>query len=134
MQNLIQLREGRMDNKIYDVDGGSESIDLSVEQFVADDGVERSYPSNFAWGEIVAVPNPFSKEFTLKFSLEQEEDVILKFFDQNGLLQFQKKYSLPKGSVALSIDQMGNLPNGYYTYQIVQSGKIQSGKVLKLTQ
>lgn len=82
--------------------------------------------------QVVAAPNPFSNELNLKFSLEQEEDVILKILDQNGLLLFERKYSLPEGTVSLSVDQISDLPNGYYTYQVIHSGKVLSGKVLRL--
>lgn len=132
MQDLIHLRTGRVDNKIYDVDGGTESIDLTIDNFTSGNVMERNAPSLRSVDQIVAAPNPFSNELNLKFSLEQEEDVILKILDQNGLLLFQRKYSMPKGSVSLSIDQISDLPNGYYTYQIIQSDKVLSGKALKL--
>ncbi|MEZ5039838.1 MAG: hypothetical protein R2828_08100 [Saprospiraceae bacterium] len=135
IQNLIHLREGRMDNKIYDVDGGSESIDLSVEQFVADDGVERS-PQTAIMPEskVIATPNPFSTDLKLHFTQKYDGNTVLKIMHQNGSLIFQKKYSLPKGPVILLLDQLDELPNGNYYYQLIQSDNIRSGKLLKLNQ
>jgi len=132
MQDLIHLRTGRVDNKIYDVEGGTESIDLSIDNFTTTNGLERNALSSLSVDQVVAAPNPFSNELNLKFSLEQEEDVILKILDQNGLLLFERKYSMPQGTVSLSVDQINDLPNGYYTYQIIHPGKVLSGKVLKL--
>ncbi len=132
MQDLIHLRTGRVDNKIYDVEGGTESIDLSIDNFAAANVVERNVNSSPIVDQVVAAPNPFSNELNLKFSLEQEENFILKILDQNGLLLFERKYSMPQGMVSLSVDQISDLPNGYYTYQITLSNKVISGKVLKM--
>lgn len=109
-----------------------ESIDLSIDNFTTTNGVERNAFSSLTVDQVVAAPNPFSNELNLKFSLEQEEDIILRILDQNGLLLFERKYSMPQGTVSLSVDQISDLPNGYYTYQITLSNKVFSGKVLKM--
>lgn len=75
-------------------------------------------------------PNPNNGNFSIQFCLEKTDDLMIKLFDSNGQMVFEKYIkNQPKGKQILKI-QNKNLTPGIYLCQLKSNHKIESLKLL----
>lgn len=135
LRQLVHLRTGRIDNRIYNVSGSvGESIMLNVE----DQENNHRHVLTLNQGDlpvedvITLVPNPFSDVVDLQFYQPNSGKVVLKIFDVAGTLVWEKQAFFEKGTATININGLAPLPQGSFFYQLTQKDKISSGKMLKV--
>jgi hypothetical protein len=75
-------------------------------------------------------PNPFSKQTTFNFSVENAGQIELEIFDSNGRLVFSQQKHIQAGKNKIEL-QKANLPtNGIYFYKIKTDHDVTAGKII----
>ena len=78
----------------------------------------------------VVFPNPTQGVFSLIMTGNEEGPAVINILDANGRRVYQKAYTVPAGSMKLSVD-ISRLPAGLYVVQLIQSGKTTMTRIVK---
>ncbi|AEE49917.1 T9SS type A sorting domain-containing protein [Haliscomenobacter hydrossis] len=76
-------------------------------------------------------PNPFRDKLSLNITTTATGQADLRLLSQDGRLLRTIKMEVVSGQNNISIDQLDDLPAGIILYQLVLSGKVISGKLIK---
>jgi hypothetical protein len=91
------------------------------------------YPSKqLPENDLVILPNPFTDQVTLAFSLDNSEGVLLRVFNLQGKKVYEQDLGqFPAGVQQLSIT-LADLPRGLYFFNLQTNSKLRKGVVVKL--
>jgi hypothetical protein len=78
----------------------------------------------------VVFPNPTQGVFSLIMTGNEQGTAVVNILDANGRRVYQKAYTVPAGSMNVSVD-ISHLPAGLYMVQLIQSGKTTVTRIVK---
>ena len=97
----------------------SRSIQLSI---LSATGTRPDLRNNTESLHFMVFPNPTDDSFFIKYTLNQKNDVMLKFFDSQGLLIHKTKTKTRQEGMHIFSWNRGKLPPGVY-YVVIEAGE-----------
>jgi len=134
LHNIVRLRLGRMENKIFNVNSrAGESIQIVVEAGSSNSRIEGlNYYESSVEKIINLVPNPFTDILQIQFHQPSAGNVIVRILDPAGKVVLEEQAFFEEGKASFELDKLAQLPDGAFFYQLIQGDQIHSGKLLKL--
>ena len=119
-----------------DEDGESFNIKCFTNDDLEEKDIETLKKAGVDWEkneldleDLVFFPNPSNGEFTLKFELEDEGDVLIRIVNFDGKLIYNEKLKNFFGQYDKKID-IKDQPSGTYFLNVEQNGKMSTSKLL----
>jgi hypothetical protein len=100
-------------------------------------GVEGSEPvpvkTNMMITKVTVRPNPFYTVLTLDVYCEQNRNIIVRMFNEDGRIVKMFSWYLVKGTNVTAINELGNLENGLFLLDIIdnEGNVLYSNKITK---
>ena len=105
------------------------NIELVKNKFVE---LRESLGGNASIADVSTAPNPFVNETAFSFYLDLASDIQLVITDQRGSVVHTQTKSFNSGYNNWTINEMSNLTNGVYFYQLQSGESVHAGKLIKL--
>jgi hypothetical protein len=77
--------------------------------------------SNTMITKVVVRPNPFYTVLTLDVHCEQNRNIIVRMFNEDGRIVKMFSWYLVKGTNVTAINELGNLDNGLFLLDIIDN-------------
>lgn len=94
--------------KTIDVDASSETSIVKVVNFNSD-----------AKGSIATYPNPFTNELNITINAATAGTADVLLYDLFGKIVYQKQMQVDNGDTNLKVDELSNLPKGFYVIKVL---------------
>ncbi|QNA44048.1 T9SS type A sorting domain-containing protein [Lacibacter sediminis] len=79
--------------------------------------------------KVIASPNPFDQVINIQATVEVSEDAYIRLFDQHGRIVYNTIRSVFKGTNAIQLNNLPQLPAGNYILE-VRSGQLKSAQLI----
>ncbi|MEZ4941882.1 MAG: DUF4331 family protein [Saprospiraceae bacterium] len=94
-------------------------------------GLDRGSVSSSGIVQLINFPNPFTASTTIRYQLEQDAEVNLSVFDQQGKLLATLVNGTQSSGIHEAIFNSGKLPTGLYYARLVSGSEMQVVKLFK---